>query len=447
MVIRFSMENFLSFRERQTLDLMATRTCKERRDENTIAFDGKDSLLRTLALYGANASGKSNVFHAFAFLVNSVLTSFNERMANEEIEVIPFLYDEYSRDNPSSMEIEFCIGQDCYKYSVSLSSRFVEGECLLHRKIFNSIYKPRFIRKRVIGDTGDVEDCINVFPSFQGADDSVVEKTRENALFLSTCAGLAVPESMKILDEFASYRFISASSARMNFTARMMSDERYRKSIVEFVNRADPSVDDIRVEPYEVDTGDTRPNGTVVKRLRYRIIIQHKKESGEPINLPLYGLGSLGTHKAFELAGPIFNALANGGLLFIDELDSRLHPIFTREIIKLFNNAQTNVNRAQLIFNTHDTNLLNCKVYTPSRDRKEQLLRRDQIYFVERTGEYVSRLYSLVDFRDDSGEAVRNDASFEKDYLSGKYGAIPYIGGELSFLQSEVNDEQGVPKS
>jgi len=83
---------------------------------------------------------------------------------------------------------------------------------------------------------------------------------------------------------------------------------------------------------------------------------------------------------------------------------------------------------AQLVFNTHDTNLLNCKVYTPSRDKKEQLLRRDQIYFVERTGEYVSRMYSLVEFKDEDGASVRNDASFEKEYLEGRYGAIPFIG-------------------
>ena len=115
-------------------------------------------------------------------------------------------------------------------------------------------------------------------------------------------------------------------------------------------------------------------------------------------------------------------------MIFIDELDSRLHPILTREIIKLFNDPKTNPENAQLVFNTHDTNLLNCKVYSPSRNKKEQLLRRDQVYFVERTGDYASRIYSLVDFHYEDGSQVRNDASFEKEYLAGEYGAIPFIG-------------------
>ena len=151
-------------------------------------------------------------------------------------------------------------------------------------------------------------------------------------------------------------------------------------------------------------------------------------KDAQGIELPLELLGSFGTQKAFELAGPIFKAISNGQLLFIDELDSRLHPIVTREIIKLFNNARTNPKSAQLVFNTHDTNLLNCKVYSTVRKKKEQLLRRDQIYFVERTGEFVSKMYSLVDFKYEDGASVRNDASFEKEYLAGVYGAIPFIG-------------------
>ena len=425
MLIRFSLENYLSFRERQTLDLTAARTCKERREENAFQLSSKDSLLRTVGLYGANASGKSNLFNALGFFIDFVRTSFGEREATAMIDTIPFMFDDISRAKPSSFEIEFVVGEVWYKYGFSADDKRILSEWLYFKDLNAATFKPKFLRKVVEG-----EDSIDVAPSFVGADDLIVEKTRENALFLSTCAGLAVGEAIDIVKEMASYVFWLASSDRPNFTADMLEQGENRADILKLIKKADPSVDDIEVERIEVDTGKTRANGTPIKKVRFRVTMLHNRDGAGKTRLPLYGLGSLGTCKAFELAGPIFAALSSGSVLFIDELDSRLHPILTREIIKLFNSLETNPRNAQLIFNTHDTNLLNCKVYTPSRDRKEQLLRRDQIYFVERTGEYASRMYSLVDFKDENGVSVRNDASFEKEYLEGRYGAIPFIGAD-----------------
>lgn len=431
MLIRFSVENFLSFCDRQTLDLTAARTCKERREENTFPIGGKDSLLRTIGIYGANASGKSNLFGAFDFFTDFLRSSFGEREATEMISVIPFLYDAESQTKPSTFEIEFSVGEVWYKYGFSVTEKAVVAEWLYFKDLIASAFKPKFVRKIVEG-----EDSIEVAAAFVGADDMIVEKTRENALFLSTCAGLAVEEAIAIVKELSGYAFVVASSDLPNLTANMLSRGDCRASILSLVKKADPSVDDVSVERVEVDTGRTRANGTPIKRIRYRIMMTHLGLDGQKTNLPMYGMGSLGTRKAFELAGPIFAALAQGRVLFIDELDSRLHPILTREIIKLFNNPTTNPKNAQLIFNTHDTNLLNCKVYTPSRGKKEQLLRRDQIYFVERTGEYVSKIYSLVEFKDEEGASVRNDASFEKEYLEGRYGAIPFIGASDFSLEA-----------
>ena len=423
MLIRFSLENFLSFRERQTLDMMAVRTCKERRDENTIRYNDKDSLLRSIALYGANASGKSNLFSAMSFCADFILSSALDRGAAEDICVIPFLYDGTSSALPSLFELEFTHGANRYRYGFSATSRMVVSEWLYAGQWDSSSLKPRFVRKRE-----NDEDMIEVHPSFVGADSLIVEKTRGNALFLSTCAGLAVAEAEDILKEVAAWSFVLASQDRMAVTARMLEGGDCRDAVLRFVNMADPSIDDLQVERMEYDSGRIGADGRSVKRFRYRVVMKHSLGSGESMSLPLYSLGSLGTRKAFELAGPIFKALAHGAFIFIDELDSRLHPILTREIIKLFNSTDTNPKNAQLVFNTHDTNLLNCKVYSPSRDRREQLFRRDQVYFVERTSEYVSKMYSLSDFRDEGGAAVRNDASFEKEYLAGEYGAIPFIG-------------------
>ena len=423
MFIRFSVENFLSFRDRQTLDMMAVRTCKERREENTFPLDNKDCLIRSAALYGANASGKSNLFMAMRFCVSFIRESALDRASTDNITIVPFLFDKDSAGKPSSLELEFMVGDVWYKYGFSATSKVVESEWLYAREKNSSTLKARFVRKRENG-----EDKIEVRPTFSGADDLIIEKTRGNALFLSTCAGFAVTEAESILKELSSWMFVAASRSRIQATARMIDVGECREDVVHFVNMADPSIDDIDVQKVDYDSDEAGPDGKPLKRMKYRVMMRHKMKDDDGIDLPLELLGSLGTRKAFELAGPIFTALSSGRLLFIDELDSRLHPILTREIIKLFNNGKTNPKNAQLVFNTHDTNLLNCKVYSAARKKKEQLLRRDQIYFVERNGEFVSKMYSLVDFKYEDGASVRNDASFEKEYLAGVYGAIPFIG-------------------
>ena len=418
MFIRFSLENFLSFRERQTLDMMAVRTCKERRDENTFPMSDKDRLLSSVALYGANASGKSNLFQAMRFCVSFIRASAFDRAASDDIMIIPFLFDKESVLRPTVFELEFLIGDVWYKYGFSVTSKVVESEWLYAREKDSSSMKARFVRRR----EGD-EDKIEVHPSFAGADELIIEKTRGNALFLSTCSGFAVVEAEAIIEELSSWMFVSASRAGIQTTAHMYEAGECRENVLRLVNMADPSIDDLAVQKVDFDSEVADPTGKPLKRTKYRVMMRHGA-----IDLPFEILGSLGTQKAFELAGPIFKALSTGLVLFIDELDSRLHPIITREIIKLFNSPKTNPKNAQLLFNTHDTNLLNCKVYSAAREKKEQLLRRDQIYFVERTGEFVSKMYSLVDFKYEDGASVRNDASFEKEYLAGVYGAIPFIG-------------------
>ena len=161
--------------------------------------------------------------------------------------------------------------------------------------------------------------------------------------------------------------------------------------------------------------------------LEPRVFLKNPEGQDYGQSIPLESIASRGTFKAFHVAGPMFEALGSGGVMMVDELDCRLHPILVRQIIRMFNSRASNPKNAQLIFNTHDTNLLNDKVYNVEKDRYENLLRRDQVYFVERDGDYVSHIYSLIEFQKD-GKVIRSDASFEKDYLNGLYGSIPYIG-------------------
>ena len=163
---------------------------------------------------------------------------------------------------------------------------------------------------------------------------------------------------------------------------------------------------------------------------RYKIKTLHKKYNKdnvhvEDIEFDMRSQESAGTNKVFNISGAIFDVLQQGGVLVVDELDSSLHPLMTMTITKLFNSKKDNPNNAQLIFTTHDTNLFTYGKY-----------RRDQIYFIEKDTYGASNLYSLVEYREEDGNKIRKDRSFESDYIQGRYGAIPYIG-DISTVVTE----------
>jgi AAA15 family ATPase/GTPase len=155
---------------------------------------------------------------------------------------------------------------------------------------------------------------------------------------------------------------------------------------------------------------------------------KNNKKIGE-VEFDMRSQESAGTNKMFNISGPIFDVLQDGGVLVVDELDSSLHPLMTLAITRLFNSDKDNSKNAQLIFSTHDTNLFSYGKY-----------RRDQIYFVEKDKYGASDLYSLVEYREEDGTKVRKDRSFENDYIEGRYGAIPYIG-EISKIITEWQEK------
>ena len=426
MLVSFTIENVYSFFDAQTLNVRAVATCKERRDEATFApfVDKKDRLVKTLAIYGANASGKSNIFYALAGMRENVLRSASAAATDSALHGMPFLFGGEGPMRPSSCTLEFVIGDFQYKYGYSLLDERVVCEFLLRKRSRGNLYRELFSRQ-VKGEE-DLVHCASAF----GADELVVSKRRTNALFLSTCAMLAVPEAMKVADYF-SRRLKVVSGARLSpgYTARRISEGRCRDKIVDFLRMTDPGIGDVEVVVSERETGKLLADGTkehaTVFEPQIRPLLKGGGKSAR--TLPLEMIASMGTVKAFSLAAHVFEALELGTVLVLDELDSRLHPLLTREIIRLFNRSETNPKNAQLIFNTHDTNLLGVKTYNPQTGKKEYLLRRDEIYFVEKNGEQCSKIYSLIDFKKE-GRSVRNDASYEKEYLEGLYGAIPYLG-------------------
>lgn len=425
MLIRFSVQNFLSMRDRQTLDFGAVKTCKERMDENTFETGGQ-RLLKSIALYGANASGKSNVMEAFRFLKGLIINSAKDTQSSEEIPIIPFLLRDSTSNAPSCFEIEFVLGENGYRYGFEVTRAAVVGEWLFKKPLQKNKATPLFRRALNNG-----EDTIDVTSDFKTAE-SVVVHTRANALFLSTCALLAVKEVEPMIQLFAkTINTISGESISPDYSSRGVMDGSLKKDILDFLQAADTSIHDLSILELKQDAERTEIGSPRRTRSRLEIRSHHHKYSdtddvcGE-IQLPFF-MESLGTRKLFALAGPIIDTLNNGKVLFVDEMDARIHPVLTRNIVRLFNSAKSNSKNAQLVFNTHDTNLLSFKVYNPETEKDELLLRRDQIYFVEKDKAEATHVYSLIEFKND-GRAIRNDASFEKDYLGGQYGAVPYIG-------------------
>ncbi len=433
MLLRFTVENMFSFRGCETLDLTAVRTCKERIDEASFPVcDGPDPrrALKVIAFYGANASGKSNLLRSFHLFTEFVRSSAVGSLTNARVPVAPFLHVAKweCEPPPSRMEIVFVHAGIQYRYGFAATGVKVLEEWLYRKELTRRHAREveLFVRDQKGG-----RDVIEPSAAFEKADRLIVEKTRPNALFLSTASMLAVPEAMEIVQEcFGRMMVFSVDSDAANVqTSRMIVENRHRDQIFSFLMRTDETIDRIEIEQKDVTNEFSALMGKPVgdaRVLEPRVYLKNPKGKSYEQSLPMDSIVSRGTFKAFHLAGPMFEALGSGGVMMVDELDCRLHPILVRQIIRLFNSKDSNPKNAQLIFNTHDTNLLNDKVFNEERKRYERLLRRDQVYFVERDSEYVSHVYSLIDFKKE--RRGRNDSSIEKNYLNGLYGSIPYIG-------------------
>lgn len=419
MLLEFTIGNFLSIKAKKTLSLEAT-SIKEHLGTNVVKLD-RFQLLRGAVIYGANAGGKSNFIKAMSTMRRIVKQSF-DASSTDELGITPFLLSTDTSNKPSFFEILFLIGTVRYRYGFEVDNTSVKSEWLFESKIKSE--KPLFIREG---------DGIDVSQSFKEAKD-LEEKTRENALFLSVLDQFNGTTAKSIMKWFSNFITISGLSHERykNVTFKMLEDENLKPQLLDFYKRLDLGFDEIDVEkkPFEAKDFTKLFNEEFAKQFlsdiegKSKIDIKtiHKKynNENEVVGFEKFDMRrqeSSGTNKVFNISGPVFDVLKNGGVLIIDELDASLHPLITLTITKLFNSSEFNKTNAQLIFATHDTNLFEYGHY-----------RRDQIYFVEKDVYGASDLYSLVEYKEDGGKKVRKDRSFEKDYIQGRYGAIPYIG-------------------
>ena len=423
MLIEFSIGNYRSFKQKVTFSMEAANLVaieKKLDEDNLFAVDEDLSLLKSAAIYGANASGKSNLVKALNFMKMFMINSSKDTQSVDDIPVEPFRLSTETENKPSYFELVFIMDGQKYRYGFEATQKKIVTEwlCYIPTKRETKLFKR------------DI-DGFNIAKKYNA--EGLQQKTRDNALFLSVSAQFNVDIAEKILDWLTNHlNIISGLSNRyLSYTINCLLKDKNKSDIIELIKNLDLGIENVIIEEKELKLEDIpdelrefiKKSGQLQAT---SIITTHKKfdsdgnrESNEQFDLNEHE--SEGTNKVFSLAGILLDTLSEGKTLVIDEFDARLHPLISKAIVELFNSNQTNSYNAQLIFITHDTNLLNNK-----------LLRRDQIWFTEKDRYGATTLYSLAEYK------IRNDASFESDYIKGKYGAIPYLGDLSHLFDSDV---------
>ena len=416
MLIDFVIKNYLSFRDEKVFSMLCPPNVEAGKGTITIGDKQYNSLS---AIYGANASGKTNLINAMGFFRNMVLTSYGNDNILYGIYHQRFLF--ANNNDIISMEITIKVGENIYRYGfeINTTTEAVESEWLFVRQ--SGAIRESYCFKRYDGDIL----CNSKIFKVRKKD---IESTRNNTLFLTKAALDNEPTAKAIKDWFEySFNIISGMlvDTIMYTAGKYMNDEAMSKAIRYFMQNADFGIDDIRVEE---QTQKTRTEqGKVEEQKVLSIETLHTSDNGN-VYMPL-ATESLGTQKIFALLGPWIDSLKNGKTLVVDEYGAGIHTHLAKQMLELWQSPINN--GGQLIITTHDTNLL-----------RKDLLRRDQIWFTEKDKTGATDLYSLLEYKIDQTRTVRGDASFGKDYLAGKYGAIPYFGNIDKFVTDYDSEEE-----
>ena len=419
MLVSFWVENFKCFKDGTTFSMEATKL-KNLKEDNTFSVN-TISLLKSAVIYGPNASGKSSILQAMKKMKNIVI--FSLLLGKEKkYQANPYLLNSSSSSKDTSFEIEFIIDEILYRYGFSIATNSViTKEYLFQKKLQSKAREVKLFTRDNSNFTlgAQFKEGKNLF-----------DKTRENALFLSVVAQFNGKISNSIIEWFEQFNILNNIKSKdfEHISFDMLEDELIKEKVIHFIKKADLGIYDIVKKRLSFD--DLKKDNPNIEKNLPDFIIDSIKEKGinaietshikyneqqefesfENFNI---SLESDGTQKLLALSGPVLDSLINGKILVIDELDNSLHTELVKAIVELFNSKESNPNNAQLIFTTHDTNLLN-----------QNLFRRDQIWFSQKNIFGECELYSLVEY---GKGKTRNDLDLEKNYLEGKFGAIPHI--------------------
>ena len=401
MLIRFSFKNFKSFKNENCLDMEAT-SLKEH--EYNVAKTENGDYLKVSAIYGANASGKTNVLQAFDYMKKRILVSDDSKKNSpiDEENIYSFMIN----NDPIALEVEILAKNNkIYKYGFEFLKDKIISEWLFEKRVnkFYSIFERE--SNNVSMKPNKISELVNI---------------DERTLFLNIYSKIDRnnEDFSNVYDWFVNSTYLDLGNPNFErfinnrVSLKILSDENYKKELLKFIKTFDSGIEGIKTTPDSIEA--VKSNNGIID-----IEVIHKGENGELKALPFY-LESNGTRKMFHLFDFFMDALKNGMVLFVDELDAKLHPLLTRYIINLFHNSDTNKSNGQLIYSTHDTVNLN-----------KETFRRDEIWFAEKDKDGISEIYALSDYileeDKNAGKKVRNDATYNKDYLTGRYGAIPVL--------------------
>ena len=400
MLVQFNFKNFLSFKEETTLDMTAINAYKEHR-YNLIDIGEKEKYIKVAAIYGANASGKSNLFYALHYFQNIVRESFNNSDQDDQTVIQrcynPFMFDK-EINNTEFEIIELFDGSE-YKYGFEYNNKEIVAEWL---------YKKDLLTKRKTIYIERENSNISMGASIRKECSVYKDQIPKETLALSFFNKLKLETDIfnSIYNEIMATLVIPSDLCEnKDIIVRMLPGtiDKHKDKLLNFLNAIDTGIKDIY---YETEPQRSEP----------LFFTTHIDQDGNEYPLGLF-FESEGTIKSINTFIYVQNAIQYGKSLFIDELNVKLHPLLVKFIIDLFYEENST---AQLIYTTHDTTLLDKKFF-----------RRDQIWFVQKDKYGHSELTALSDFK------VRSDASFEKDYLAGVYGGIPDINKDYSLKDGE----------
>jgi AAA15 family ATPase/GTPase len=434
MLLRFSVSNFGSIRDRQELSMIASHAIK---DEPSGLIDApelrKEKVLPAAVIYGANASGKSNFVKALAHMITLVRDSHRRGEPGGGVPLKPFLLDPEYAKNPSEFSIDFILNGARYLYSFEAIKEQFTSESLY-------IWRNNGSRAMLFERIGDKFE----FGRSLKGENRIIEKiTRPNSLFLSAAAQTNHLQLSEVAHALPAIAVEQSDPVRPKDISRQLAEEGVGNKTIKLLSVIEAGVIATRIE---VDLGvakmfiqDLGPGISkefsseamnFLKKSKKindieindvndgQLQLGHKGTDGRAVYFDMED-ESAGTVQLLSILGPVFRALDEGGIVIIDEFGSRLHTRAAETILSLFNNKETNPKGAQLIVATHDTNLLNAKG-----------LRRDQVWFTEKDEGGATHLYPLTDIETRKGD------NLEKGYLQGRYGAIPFAGPLADFVKA-----------
>ena len=423
MLIRFTVRNYKTFREPAELSLLANADTTHEADNVVAVPEFGLRLLRSAVVYGANASGKSKLVEALMLVRNLVRDSSRETQKGDAIPVQSFRLSTLTTEEPSEFETVFLHNGALYRYGFTATPARIVAEWFYYRPKTKEV---ELFRRE--------EQMFTLHKSlFSGFFQSLVAENnvRENSLFLSVASQFNHPIAIKAFEWFDNkLSGISGLSAN-NYQGYSMSEAEnpaQKQRMLELLRQADLAIQDLEVETTDFDQVSAKMPVAMRRLIReqtkkghkpvlysdIRTVRQRYDEHNQPVDTVQFSLAndeSAGTEKFFYLTGPLLDVLDNGMVFVVDELDSRLHPNLVEKIASLFNSRKLNPNNAQLLFNTHDSNLLENSVF-----------RRDQIWFTQKNSYGAASLYSLGDFT-----GVKKNGQYEANYLRGRYGAVPFL--------------------